>query len=66
MISEIIAKLQQKTDLTYDQMNSVMTDILTGKTNDEQNAEFLSNLAQKGETDDELLGMLEHHVGCPA
>ena len=59
MISEIIAKLQQKTDLTYDQMNSVMTDILTGKTNDEQNAEFLSNLAQKGETDDELLGMLD-------
>ena len=59
MISEIIAKLQQKTDLTYDQMNSIMTDILTGKTNDEQNAEFLSNLAQKGETDDELLGMLD-------
>ncbi|WP_371505034.1 anthranilate phosphoribosyltransferase [Nitrosopumilus adriaticus] len=59
MISEIIAKLQQKTDLTYDQMNSVMTDILSGKTNDEQNAEFLSNLAQKGETDDELLGMLD-------
>ena len=59
MISDVIAKLQQKTDLSYDQMNSIMTDILSGKTNDEQNAEFLSNLAQKGETDDELLGMLD-------
>ncbi len=59
MISEIIAKLQQKTDLNYEQMNTVMTDILSGKTNDKQNAEFLSNLAQKGETDDELLGMLD-------
>ncbi|MGY5149310.1 MAG: anthranilate phosphoribosyltransferase [Candidatus Nitrosopumilus sp. bin_68KS] len=59
MISEIITKLQQKTDLNYEQMNSVMTDILSGKTNDDQNAEFLSNLAQKGETDDELLGMLD-------
>ena len=59
MISAIIAKLQQKTDLNYDEMNSIMTDILSGKTNDEQNAEFLSTLAEKGETDDELLGMLD-------
>ena len=36
-----------------------MTDILSGKTDDEQNAEFLSKLAEKGETDDELLGMLD-------
>lgn len=59
MISEIITKLQQKTDLNYDEMNSVMTDMLSGKINDEQNAEFLSYLAEKGETDDELLGMLD-------
>lgn len=59
MISEIISKLQEKTDLTYDQMNQVMTDILSGKTNDSQNADFLSYLAVKGETDDELLGMLD-------
>ena len=25
----------------------------------QQNADFLSNLAEKGETDDELLGMLD-------
>lgn len=59
MISEIIAKLQQKTDLNYNEMNYVMTDILSGKTDDEQNVEFLSYLAEKGETDDELLGMLD-------
>ena len=59
MISDLILKLQQKTDLTYDEINSVMTDVLSGKTDDIQNAEFLSGLAEKGETDDELLGMLD-------
>jgi len=59
MISKLISKLQQKTDLTYDEINSIMTDVLSGKTDDQQNADFLSNLAEKGETDDELLGMLD-------
>ena len=59
MISDLISKLQQKTDLTYDEINSIMTDVLSGKTDDQQNANFLSSLAEKGETDDELLGMLD-------
>lgn len=59
MITELISKLQQKTDLTYDEINSIMADVLSGKTNDGQNADFLSSLAEKGETDDELLGMLD-------
>jgi len=59
MISDFILKLQQKTDLTYDEMNSIMTDVLSGKTDDAQNANFLSSLAEKGETDEELLGMLD-------
>ena len=59
MISEIIKKLESKTDLNYDQINTVMTDILSGKTTDSENISFLSNLAEKGETDDELLGMLD-------
>ncbi len=59
MISEIIKKLQEKTDLSYDEVNGVMTDILSGKTTDSENASFLSDLADKGETDDELLGMLD-------
>ncbi len=59
MIADLISKLQEKTDLTYDEMNQVMTDVLSGKTTDSENADFLSNLADKGETDDELLGMLD-------
>ena len=59
MISEYISKLEQKIDLTYDQMSEIMSEVLSGKTNDEQNVSFLSNLSQKGETDDELLGMLD-------
>ena len=59
MIADLISKLQEKTDLTYDEMNQVMTDVLSGKTTDYENADFLSNLADKGETDDELLGMLD-------
>jgi anthranilate phosphoribosyltransferase len=59
MIADLISKLQKKMDLTYDEVNSVMTDVLSGKTDNTQNADFLSFLAQKGETDDELLGMLD-------
>ena len=59
MIADIISKLQEKIDLSYDEMNKVMTDVLSGKTNDSENADFLSFLADKGETDDELLGMLD-------
>jgi anthranilate phosphoribosyltransferase len=59
MISEFIKKLEEKTNLSYDEVNGIMTDILSGKTTDSENILFLSNLADKGETDDELLGMLD-------
>ncbi len=59
MISNLILKLQEKIDLTYEEMNEVMTEVLSGRTSDSENANFLSNLADKGETDDELLGMLD-------
>ena len=59
MISEFILKLEKNTDLSYDEINGIMTEMLSGKTNDQENADFLSLLAQKGETDDELLGMLD-------
>ncbi len=59
MILGIISKLEKKEDITYEQMNKVMTDVLSGKTDDIENSEFLANLASKGETDDELLGMLD-------
>ena len=59
MIVELIKKLENNTDLTYNETLSVMSEILSGKTSDNDNASFLSNLAKKGETDDELLGMLD-------
>ncbi len=59
MISELVKKLQEKTDLTYNEINGAMAEILSGKTTDSENVSFLSNLAEKGETDDELLGMLD-------
>ena len=59
MISEYISKLEQMIDLTYDQMNEIMSEVLSGKTDDVQNMSILSNLSKKGETDDELLGMLD-------
>ncbi|MFQ5440538.1 MAG: anthranilate phosphoribosyltransferase [Nitrosopumilaceae archaeon] len=59
MISDIIGKLQSKTDLSFEEINGAMAEILSGKTTDSENISFLSNLAVKGETDDELLGMLD-------
>ena len=59
MITKLIKKLETNTDLSYNETLSVMSEILSGKTSDKDNAVFLSNLAKKGETDDELLGMLD-------
>ena len=58
MIKELAEQLSHGNDLTVDQMSNVMDDILTGIQNDEDVAEFLKNLTQKGESDDELLAML--------
>ena len=53
-------------DLTFDEMSSEMSDILNGKNNDDEIAEFLESLSEKGETDEELRAMLtkmnEHSV----
>ena len=53
-------------DLTFDEMSSEMSDILNGKNDDDEIAEFLRSLSEKGETDEELRAMLtkmnEHSV----
>ena len=59
MISDLIVKLQQKNNLTYDQMQYIMEEILSGRTDEIENVNFLSSLTEKSETDDELLGMLD-------
>ncbi len=45
-------------DLTFDEMSTVMSEILNGKHKDEELAEFLGDLSNKGETDEELRAML--------
>ncbi|MEC7372819.1 MAG: anthranilate phosphoribosyltransferase, partial [Thermoproteota archaeon] len=44
-------------DLTFDEMSSVMSEILNGKNSDEEIAEFLKDLSDKGETNEELRAM---------
>ena len=58
MIKELTEQLSLGTNLTIDQMSNGMDEILTGTQNDDDVVEFLKNLTQKGESDDELLAML--------
>ena len=58
MIIELAQQLSRGNSLTIDQMTNAMDEILSGTQNDEDVAEFLKNLTQKGESDDELLAML--------
>ena len=58
MIKELTEQLSLGSNLTIDQMSNGMDEILTGTQNDDDVAEFLKNLTQKGESDDELLAML--------
>ena len=59
MIGHLISKLEKNTDLTFDEIKNAMSVILGGKTTEQENIDFLSKLTNKGETDDELLGMLD-------
>ena len=58
MIRELTEYLSTGNNLSFDDMTSVMNAILSGTQNDKEIAEFLKNLAEKGESDDELLAML--------
>ena len=59
MISEYITKISSKGNLSYDDMSKVMDDILTGKVPVDETVNFLGALTEKGETDQELLAMLD-------
>ncbi len=59
MISENIAKISAKANLSYDEMADSMSQILSGKIPTDQTADFLRTLTEKGETDQELLAMLD-------
>ncbi len=59
MIEEITAKLARGEDLGRGDVGAAMAGMLSGDLPDPESAEFLSRLAGKGETDDELLWMLD-------
>ncbi len=59
MIAGLISRLRDGADLTHGQMSSAMAEMLSGSTSEQQSIDFLGALAEKGETDDELLGMLD-------
>ena len=59
MIKEAIIKIVNKGDLTYNEANEVMTEIMSGQTTATQNAAFLAALSTKStkaETIDEITG----------
>ena len=58
MINALTQLLSRGNNLSIDQMTNVMNEILSGTQNDQDIAEFLKNLTQKGESDDELFAML--------
>lgn len=59
MIAEKITKLSHNKDLSYEEMHDVMNDILNGKISTQETIDFLKNLTTKGESDNELLAMLD-------
>ena len=59
MIESIISKLENKTSLSREEITNTMDLVLGGKLQNDTTANFLKLLTEKGETDEELLGMLE-------
>ncbi len=51
MLDELIFKLKNKEGLTYDEITYSMENILSGKISDQDTANFLKNLRDKGESD---------------
>lgn len=54
MIREAILKLTNKEDLTYDEALAVMNEIMDGEASDIQKSAYLTALAMKGETIEEI------------
>ena len=59
MIKEAIIKVAKKEDLPYEESKAVMNEIMDGETSQVQTAAYLTALAMKGETIDEITGSAE-------
>ena len=58
MIKDTMQKLSRGNDLTLEEVTIIMKHILSGIAKDGESSEFLRCLREKGESNDELLGML--------
>ena len=67
MIKEAIIELTNKKNLTYDTAKTVMDEIMSGEASPVQMSAYLTALAMKGETIEEITasaaGMREHGTG---
>tara|TARA_B100000029_G_scaffold7489_1_gene7907 strand:- start:656 stop:1702 length:1047 start_codon:yes stop_codon:yes gene_type:complete len=59
MLEKLTKSIENNQNLSFDEMKIVMNEILKGDHSDEMVATFLRALTRKGETDHELLGMLD-------
>ncbi|MDR0854066.1 MAG: anthranilate phosphoribosyltransferase [Clostridiales Family XIII bacterium] len=59
MISDAIKKAAAKRDLSYQEAESVMDEIMTGEASDIQMSAYLTAMSVKGETIDEITGSAE-------
>ena len=55
-MNEIIKKLKNKQDLSFDESKSAFENMMSGKANEEQIYDFLTHSSFKGETSDEIAG----------
>lgn len=56
MIKELLLKICNKQDLTYDEAKSAIDEIMSGEVSEAVTASYLTALAMKGETDEEIAG----------
>ena len=59
MITDLTSKVSSNRNLSYDEMSQIMDEILAGKSDLNDTVRFLKSLTDKGESDVELLAMLD-------
>ncbi|MFQ8958890.1 MAG: hypothetical protein ACLR6O_08625 [Eubacterium sp.] len=56
MIKELLAKVSAKQDLTFDEAKQAIDEIMSGEVSEAVISSFLTALAMKGETEEEIAG----------
>ena len=55
-MDQILEKLKNKKDLTFEESKTTFEILMTGKANDDEIFDFLTLLSEKGEVSDEIAG----------